>query len=762
MTSRTVKELLEEGKELGYKDEELLEWVRKERAEDKAREQRAQDLARKDQDLARKERAEEREVKKLELEAQIEASKAAAAASAAATGTVVHPAPKVVNPPKIPPFDESSDEIDTYIARFERVAKGADWKTTVWPTALASLLTGRAIEIYHQLTDDIASNFELLKAALLKGYDITPEGCRKKFRDAKFREGETAEQLACRLKKRFIKWVETDGCDETYEGVQDLILREQFIKQCPSPLTIFLKERKVENLQDCSKEADRWIDAHGHPTVYGKRTKLTPEVQDVGKKTADSLRQGASGSKESPKQRGTGCWSCGKTDHRRAQCPQLGKKQTSAAVSQSLKKGTECGTPTGNRVKHHKSKDKNLVVSKGSVEGKTVTAMLDGGSTTCVVAKYLVKPEHYTGNHVTLKLVNGYVANMPEVKVNIDTPWCKGTVLAAVCKNPVYDLVVGGINFTDPGLHNMQSQHSMKTSPAKNQTKISPAECEDTPITDEKTADDITDSPGEDVVAATTRAQAQRSEKHNRPLKVSNINDFVSPSEFVKCQEKDKTLNSIRNYIVTKKTFTSKGRKSKFVRKNNRMYRVTEHKGVVKEQLIVPREYRRQVFKLGHEGIMSGHMGHKKTLDRVQGTFFWPGMVSEISRWCKSCDVCQRTVDRGRVRPGKLKSMPIIDVPFSRVGVDIVGPITPRASNGARYILTLIDFSTRYAEAIPMNNIEATTVADALIDIYSRVGIPNEVLSDRGSQFTSGMMEEVNRLLAITQQTWSHWANVGK
>lgn len=179
------------------------------------------------------------------------------------------------------------------------------------------------------------------------------------------------------------------------------------------------------------------------------------------------------------------------------------------------------------------------------------------------------------------------------------------------------------------------------------------------------------------------------------------------------------------------------------------MYRVIESKSVTKEQLVVPKVYRKQVFKLGHESIMGGHLGHKKTLDRIQNSFFWPGMVSQVYRWTRSCDVCQRTMDRGRVKPAKINPLPVIDIPFSRVGVDKVGPVTPRASPGARYILTLVDFATRYPEAIALRDIETATVADALIQIYSRIGIPNEVLTDRGSQFTSNMMEEVNRLLAI-------------
>jgi len=87
--------------------------------------------------------------------------------------------------------------------------------------------------------------------------------------------------------------------------------------------------------------------------------------------------------------------------------------------------------------------------------------------------------------------------------------------------------------------------------------------------------------------------------------------------------------------------------------------------------------------------------------------------------------------------------MPIIGEPFSRLAVDIVGPINKRSSDGSRYILTVVDFATRYPEAVALQNIDTTSVAEALVNIFSRVGIPREVLSDRGTQFTSSMMQEV-------------------
>nr|KAG5685574.1 hypothetical protein BaRGS_009789 [Batillaria attramentaria] len=97
--------------------------------------------------------------------------------------------------------------------------------------------------------------------------------------------------------------------------------------------------------------------------------------------------------------------------------------------------------------------------------------------------------------------------------------------------------------------------------------------------------------------------------------------------------------------------------------------------------------------------------------------------------------------------------MPLIDSPFKWVAVDLVGPISPPSEDGHRYIQTLVDYATRYPEAVPLKKIDTPTVAEALVDMFSRLGIPEEILSNRGTQFISDCIEEVNRLLSIHRLT---------
>jgi hypothetical protein len=96
-----------------------------------------------------------------------------------------------------------------------------------------------------------------------------------------------------------------------------------------------------------------------------------------------------------------------------------------------------------------------------------------------------------------------------------------------------------------------------------------------------------------------------------------------------------------------------------------------------------------------------------------------------------------------------LQIRPLIE-PLSRVAVDLVGPL-PRAEKGNKYILTMAYPATRFPEAKALPSITVEQVSEALLEMFSRLGIPNEVVSDRDTQFTGELMREVSGLLKTKQ-----------
>ena len=113
-----------------------------------------------------------------------------------------------------------------------------------------------------------------------------------------------------------------------------------------------------------------------------------------------------------------------------------------------------------------------------------------------------------------------------------------------------------------------------------------------------------------------------------------------------------------------------------FIVVRDRLYRVsrdTQSEEVV-TQLLVPRSRREMVFQAAHYNPMPGHLGYEKTLDRIMARFYWPGIRAEVRRWCASCPECQ-LVNPPAVPRASLRPLPLVEAPFYRVGMDIIGPL---------------------------------------------------------------------------------------
>ena len=168
-------------------------------------------------------------------------------------------------------------------------------------------------------------------------------------------------------------------------------------------------------------------------------------------------------------------------------------------------------------------------------------------------------------------------------------------------------------------------------------------------------------------------------------------------------------------------------------------------------QVMVPKKLRNEVLRLGHEGILAGHLGIKKSSDRILTNFYWSGIFGDIRRCCQSCDIGQRTVNKGSVRKAPVQSVPWVHITFDKVAIDLIGPLYPVTNRGKRYILTVLDDATRYPEAVLLEKIDTKSIAEELMGIFSRVCFPREILSDNGTQFVWQVMREVTRLISVKQ-----------
>ena len=156
---------------------------------------------------------------------------------------------------------------------------------------------------------------------------------------------------------------------------------------------------------------------------------------------------------------------------------------------------------------------------------------------------------------------------------------------------------------------------------------------------------------------------------------------------------------------------------------------------------LVPDTWQRTVFDAVH-GL--SHPSIRTTRKMIAEKFVWRGLNKQVGAWAKSCLRCQAA------KVHRHTASPVADFApttrrFDHVHVDLVGPLPP--SQNHRYLFTVVDRFTRWAEAIPLVDAQTTTCARAFAAHWvARFGVPADMTSDRGSQFTSELWSVLSQL----------------
>lgn len=165
-------------------------------------------------------------------------------------------------------------------------------------------------------------------------------------------------------------------------------------------------------------------------------------------------------------------------------------------------------------------------------------------------------------------------------------------------------------------------------------------------------------------------------------------------------------------------------------------------------RLVVPRKLRAEFLELTHNTILTGHLGYKKSLNRLRKNYYWFHMKEDVYNWVQKCTICSAN----RITPLKPKA-PLGDLrvgaPMDRLGVDLMGPfpVTPR---GNKYIMVAQDYFSKWVEIYAIPDATAETCANFLVnELLARFGLPLTIHSDQGRNFESDLFQEMCTMLGI-------------
>ena len=283
------------------------------------------------------------------------------------------------------------------------------------------------------------------------------------------------------------------------------------------------------------------------------------------------------------------------------------------------------------------------------------------------------------------------------------------------------------------------------------------------PGTQHKNADALSRIADNIVSSSTVKQQSQRS--LSVPCcSVNHVFSGLNQDELSEMQRADKTLLPIINWKEegdkkpSPTLVMSYGRETKgywyiweqLELKDGILYRRFEVNSTSVYQVVVPSAMKKDVMVQAHNVRTAGHLGQSKTVKKIQRSFYWIGWRTDVKRWVRQCEDCARRKSPAPKALAALKTS-LVGAPLERVAIDIFGPL-PRSKRGNRYILVVMDYFTKWAEAYPLRNQEAETVATIIVEQFvCRYGVPLSLHSDQGTNFESKVFQTMCRLLGINK-----------
>ncbi|XP_072035947.1 uncharacterized protein [Amphiura filiformis] len=503
------------------------------------------------------------------------------------------------------------------------------------------------------------------------------------------------------------------------------------------------------------------------------------------------------------------CYHCNRVGHIQMNCPQL--TENNHGPPSKPKPVFFCGQ-TADKFDQTDLSQTNLDESlwkntyKGTINGDLAYIVRDECCAHSVVHTNFVKPENYIPNKTIT--IRGAIAKatLPMAKVQVCCPIYTGEMSVGVADTIPTDMLFGnemeklskhsdgsldmlfGKSHNDKSEQfsatlavtrqqaNLANQQKLKVDQNVAKSGVIPTKVDLLPVTNssdlgtgtnvddnKKTTDSHYDNtlllelPFVDPCDEDTTPKTRTKSSEVKPTETTKQNNLLGhnldPAQLKNLQQVDKTLTGIRDRALTFEE--SKDHRVCFYVKDGILFRKwsrqtaqTDTITKVINQIVVPQTTRAGILKMAHDIPMSGHLGINKTKNRILASFYWPGIFMDVAKYCRTCDICQKTAKFHYTMKAPLHPIPIVGARMGKIGIDILGPL-PRSNSRRAYILTVIDYATRYPWAKPLANITTESVAQALCEIFSEWGLPEQILSDQGTNFLSKTMKELYKLMQI-------------
>ena len=394
-------------------------------------------------------------------------------------------------------------------------------------------------------------------------------------------------------------------------------------------------------------------------------------------------------------------------------------------------------------------------VQDAYVENVKVRCLKDSGSSITLLNKAILKNLNFTGEYTVCSTAFNTKHSVPLAFVNFKGKDGCGVIKIGVVENLPYDMILG----TDLNSLKLNTDEFCAAI-TRSKSKVIESQSENLSALPRQMLAHYKSPPLEPIeeenipTIGDEQIQEQLQEQNDK-FKFEALQG-IGKTQFINEQQTCGTLTNIRNIIgKVMENNSSKKEVTHYFMHKNLIYRKYYFPSISKlgetssvRQLVIPVKFRRAILSIAHDEPLASHVGIAKVKASILKRFYWPNIFRDIYSYVTSCEKCQKVGKLVKRAKAPMIMTPTKSKPFEKIIIDIVGPLE-KSLKGNIYMLVCIDVHSHYPEVFPLRTVDSKHIANELINLFSRVGLPTEIQSDQGQNLISNLMQQFYRVLGV-------------